>query len=300
MTSLVFMLMMQYVISTKAGLVNHVQGDVNVKAAQSVEVGTPIKTESGAFAEILLSPGSYLRLGENSEAVLDTVELTNIAVRLVSGTAVIEAVGFDKEWPLRVTTGNFAAEIVKDGIYKFEAGKVTIVEGKLQDATDRKLAFGKGWQLSKDKSLRAVKAPKAVATPVELWSRQRSELIASANVNVANSLRRSPNINAVWTFSNAWLWVPGLGSYIFMPGYGFRSPYGYRYRTVVDDPSGSSAAAGGGPYEPNRGGGGGSSGSSGGGSSVGSSGASTPIESRPVQSQIGVDRPAPALGKTGL
>src|SRR5262245_35625870 len=97
MTTLLFALMMQFVISTKAGLVNHVQGAAKVKATQSVQMGTPIRTGKDGFAEVLLNPGSYLRLGQESEAVLEGLELVNVSVRLNSGTAVIEASGFDKE-----------------------------------------------------------------------------------------------------------------------------------------------------------------------------------------------------------
>jgi hypothetical protein len=238
-------------------------------------------------------------MDENSEVVLDAIDLTNIAVRLVSGTAVIEAVDFNKEWPLKVRSGNLAVEIIKDGIYKFSEGKVTIIEGKLQ-AADNKIAFKKGWELSLDKTYRAVKVPKGSVTPLENWSRSRSELIARANVNVANSLRQSPNVSG-YGWNNAWMFVPGFGAYIFMPGYHFRSPYGYRYRTFVTQNNGG-YGGGESSSESGRGGSGGSVSNSGGGSSGGSSGgaAPVPIESRPIGPQIGTDRPSPSLGKPGL
>src|SRR5688572_15930318 len=104
MTSLMFMLMFQFVISTKAGLVNYVQGDANVKATQSVARGVPIKTGAEGFAEVLLNPGSFLRMGPNSEAVLEGIDLVDVSVRIVSGSAVIEAAGFTKETPLNITS----------------------------------------------------------------------------------------------------------------------------------------------------------------------------------------------------
>lgn len=290
-STLALMLLMQFVVSTKAGLVNYVQGDVNVKVAQNIEPGLPIKTGPGGFAEILLNPGSYLRLNENSEAMLDGVELTDIAVRIVSGTAIIEAIGFDKDTSLKVTSGNLTAEIIKDGIFMFSRDKVTILEGKLQTA-DSKIVFTKGWQLSKDESYRAIKAPKGVSTVLETWSRNRSELISMANMNIANSLRRMPAFTSSWI--DCWLWVPSFGAYTFMPGYRFRSPYGYRYVTFGDiyyrERGGNgnvSSASGGGVGNSNNSNGGGGFGGGGGGGTV------TPMESRPIGPHINTNSDVP-------
>jgi len=78
MNSLILMLAMQlattqFLVSTKAGLVNYVQGTATVKPATSVPAGKIVQTGPGAAVEILLNPGSYLRLGENSQVVLDRV-----------------------------------------------------------------------------------------------------------------------------------------------------------------------------------------------------------------------------------
>src|SRR5437868_5947069 len=134
MTSLMFIVMMQFVVSTKAGLVNYVQGSANVKATTTVPAGSPIETGAAGAAEILLNPGSYLRLGENSRAVLEQVDLAEISIRITRGSAVIEANGFDKKTPLKVTSGNLKTEIIDDGIYSFSDNKVLVVKGKIRNA----------------------------------------------------------------------------------------------------------------------------------------------------------------------
>src|SRR5712671_2907487 len=90
MTSLMLVLMLQvagastqFLVSTKAGLVNYVQGSATVKAASVAPAGKPIMTGLGGAVEILLNPGSYLRMGENSKVVLDKVELYDIALRIL-------------------------------------------------------------------------------------------------------------------------------------------------------------------------------------------------------------------------
>src|SRR6185295_19422403 len=160
----------------KAGLVNYVQGAANVKATQSVSMGTPIRTGNEGFAEILLNPGSYLRLGQNSEAVLEGLELVNVAVRLNRGTAVIEASGFDKEAPLTVQNKDLKVKIIKDGVYSFSDGAVRIIEGQLL-VDGKKTGYKKGWVVS---ATEAHKAQKEELLAIELWSRNRSKLIAAA------------------------------------------------------------------------------------------------------------------------
>ncbi|PYS03710.1 MAG: hypothetical protein DMG12_11630, partial [Acidobacteria bacterium] len=180
MNSLILMLAMQlattqFLVSTKAGLVNYVQGTATVKPATSVPAGKIVQTGPGAAVEILLNPGSYLRLGENSQVVLDRVELYDIAVRILGGSMVIEANGFNKDLPLQVATGDLKVDIIKDGIYLFADGKVVVVDGKIRDASNG-LVYGKGYQIS-NSPYRAQKV-KTFTTGLELWSQKRDAEIS--------------------------------------------------------------------------------------------------------------------------
>src|SRR5579863_9670959 len=120
-----------FIVSTKAGVVNYVQGSATVKAATVVKAGTPIGTGPNGKVEILLNPGSYLRIGANSQVILDRVQFDDMAIRVVQGSALIEANGFRKDLPLNVATGNLKMQIIKSGIYLFDDGKVTVVDGKI-------------------------------------------------------------------------------------------------------------------------------------------------------------------------
>lgn len=275
MISLIFMLMMQtattqFMVSTKAGLVNYVKGAATVKPAAVLPAGTVIGTGPGGAVELLLNPGSYLRMGENSKVVLERVELYDIAVRILEGSMVIESNGFNKDLPLKVTTGELKMDIIKDGIYLFADGKVVVAGGKIRDASNG-LIYGKGYQISDDQGYRAQKV-KTFATGLELWSQQRDAAISQANLNVARSLRQTPNL-PIESFLDVWLWYPAFGSFIYMPGAGYRSPYGYSYLSAGQLYRGSSGASGGsgGGFSD---GGSASSGSNGGGGGVGFSSSS--------------------------
>ncbi len=77
-----------YVISAKAGGVNYVEGQVivagknkrggNLFKGDTVEVGDKVSTGADGKAEILLNPGSYVRLAENSSFEFLTTSLDNL------------------------------------------------------------------------------------------------------------------------------------------------------------------------------------------------------------------------------
>jgi len=283
MTSLILMLLMQqpsstsFLVSTKAGLVNYVEGAASVRAPTSIPAGEIVRTGPGGAVEILLNPGSYLRMGENSKVVLDRVELDDIAIRILEGSMVITSKGFDKELPLNVTTGNLKMDIIKDGIYLFDQGKVVVVEGKIRDAGNG-LVYGKNYKISDDQGYRAQKV-KTFTTGLELWSQKRDETISQANLNVARTIRSTPGL-PIGSLLDVWLFYPPFGSFIYMPGARYRSPYGYSYYSAVEpyygvgDPrsgfgsSGSGAGTGGGITSSSGGAGGATSASSSGPANV--------------------------------
>jgi hypothetical protein len=226
MSHLALVFLMQYVISSKAGLVNHVQGPANVAPTESITAGAPVKTGPEGFAEVLLNPGTFLRIGGNSEVVVENVELESIAVRIVSGTAVIEAAGVSRKQPITVTTRNLTTELIDSGIYVFENGKVSVLHGKLR-TVDSKIEFKKGWQVDKNVAYRAVKLGKTIPSAVESWSQARSEIMASMNAQVMTTYQ--PEIAFR---SDAWVFSGALGGYTFVPHRRYVSPYGRPYYAV--------------------------------------------------------------------
>src|SRR5207248_11283138 len=106
-----------------------------------------LETQAQGHVEVLLTPGSFLRLGNDSKAVLDSVELSRVAIRLVEGTAVIEVGEIDKHTPIRVTSGNLRAIISKRGIYRFSGNTASVIDGKLE-IVDQHKGVKKGYQIT--------------------------------------------------------------------------------------------------------------------------------------------------------
>jgi hypothetical protein len=229
MQVLIAALLVQYVVSVKAGLVNDVQGTANVTMMQTVNAGRPIRTGSDGHVEILLRPGSFLRLGEDSEATLDDVDLSNVKVTIQHGPALVEAAEINKDHPLTITTGNLTTKIRNTGIYRFENGVATVLQGKLETA-DSNLTYEKGWQVFYQDNYRARKTGKMLETNLDAYSQSRSGVIAEANLSMVSSLGYGGT--AGYSDFDIWLFSPYLRLYTYIPRSDYRSPYGNRYYAV--------------------------------------------------------------------
>jgi hypothetical protein len=227
MTVFMAAFLMQFVVSVKAGLVNHVQGDANVAEMEMARVNRPIRTGVDGYVEVLLRPGSFLRLGENSEAIIDDAELAHVKLTVTRGPAQIEVVEISSDFHISVTTGNLSTKIVASGIYRFVDGTASVVQGKLRTA-DSNLTYEKGWQIFFQDNYRARKTPKIQLTSLDVYSQTRSAEIAQANYSLASSMQ-SPSSYDVY---DLWLFSQQFGTYTFIPRVGFRSPYGYQYYGV--------------------------------------------------------------------
>jgi hypothetical protein len=241
-SALLALVLMQYVVSVKAGLVNHVQGTVNIAEMEMARPGDPVRTGSNGYAEILLTPGSFLRVGEDSSVILDEVDIERVSLHVVQGNAEIEVVEINKDYPIRVTTGNLTTNIVATGIYKFTDGMATVLSGKLQ-SLDSKFAWEKGWEVFFNDNYRARKIGKTRVTSLDLYSQTRSQLIASANATMA------PQLSGSYSTDPYWVLAPHVGFYTYIPWRNYRSPYGYLYygpgRRVVVSRNNSSPSSNG-------------------------------------------------------
>jgi len=221
MNTLLAALLMQYVVSVKAGLVNHVQGTANVTEQAMVRAGSAIRTAEDGYAEILLTPGAFLRIGENSAAVLESVELENVKLRIVTGPAVIEVIEINKKYPIHVTTGDLTVDLIKSGIYRFEDESVTVLQGKLRAGP--KLEYGKGWQVFYNETYSARRVGDAPPNRLDVYSEARSAQIAEVNLSMASRVGSSYRNNDYWMFD------PFFGMYTYLPRGNYRSPYGFPF-----------------------------------------------------------------------
>ena len=148
-----------YTISAKPGGVNYVEGNVfldgkaispeNLKAT-FVNANETISTDIGK-AEVLLSPGVFLRLGDNTRVRMVSPSLTDTQLELKAGEMMIEADDIVKDSQVTVLDHEHSVLIDRNGLYKFTAGdsaSVAVLEGKVNILNgDRKTDIGKGHQV---------------------------------------------------------------------------------------------------------------------------------------------------------
>jgi hypothetical protein len=221
--------------SALPGTVNYVEGNValgnetlNTKSVGSaaVEPGQTLVTNNGK-AEMLLTPGVFLRLGNDSAAQLVSGNLTNTEVRLDRGSAMIEVDELHKQNDLRVADNGATTQLKKPGIYEFDAenAKVLVFKGEaeVQEGDQHQKVKGGHEVVLTAEKLKSTDFNKKQAESSDLYrfSSLRSQYIGEASADAAQVY-----VGSAW--GPGWFWDPWFSAYTFFPGMGFAySPFGY-------------------------------------------------------------------------
>lgn len=222
------------------GAINYVEGqatlDGQALTAESVgsEVAKPnqaIATTNG-YVEVLLTPGTFLRIGHDSGVRLKSASLAGVTVQMDHGAALIEVADLVEGSTLTVDLDGTSTALVKKGLYSFDARQhsVRVLDGKaeVRNATgETTLKKGDQVLLASDKPLkkRDFETKEAKQEPLYVWSKVRGEQQAEANRNSADSLAAS----GAW-YGPGWYGNPYWSGYAYMPGSGFLySPFGWGF-----------------------------------------------------------------------
>ncbi len=245
----------QYLTSARAGFVNRVEGKAYILRADSedgekgraslgtqMRDGDRISTPADSFAEVLLNPGSYLRLNENTEVRAVNTDLTSVRFELIKGSVIAEVGEVNKKAPIEITTPYGALTMLKDGLTRIDAKEsatiVAVRQGEIYLGTRNEFAANKAFKIGRGKvaTLTAstqsgqiaksdlAKLDKDAADNFDVWSFNRAQTLTAANVS---SLRRSRVLTA---FAGGWYYNSFYNCYTFIPyGSRFFSPYGFGF-----------------------------------------------------------------------
>lgn len=228
--------------NARPGTINYVEGQAALngqpltsQSVGSAEVakGQTVSTTDGKV-EVLLTPGVFLRLGNNSAVTMVTPDLTNTEIQLDRGTAEVEVDQLYKENHLLVDQGPSQTILLKNGLYEFDAntGNMRVFGG---EAAVSPAESSKKWIKVKSHHEFAIdgdagktenfnSAQVESQDPLYSWSKLRSNYLGEANLNLAEEYAGSPG------FDPGWFWDPALYSYTWLPGDGmFWSPFGYGF-----------------------------------------------------------------------
>ncbi len=245
----------QHLISSKAGFVNRADGIVYVlrhdsedgKAGRAslgtqLRDGDQLRTDANSRAEILLNPGSYLRLDENTEVRAINTSFSETRFELLKGAAIVEIGQIDKKEPIELLTPNGPLSFAKETTLirvdaKTAATWVAVRQGEiylgprmtaLADQGSAKIKRGKLVRLTAgNEKPEVAKVDKDAMDNFDAWSFGRAQTLVAANLS---SLRQNSLLSGGWFYNSFY------GCYTFVPSRGFlTSPYGFGfYRNYAD------------------------------------------------------------------
>jgi hypothetical protein len=228
-------------VTATPGTVNYVEGQVSIDGrvlspAQNgntlLQPNQVLSTANGK-AEVLLSPGVFVRVGSNSGLRMVSPGLVAPEVEVVRGEAMIEADWVPKDARINVLERGAQTSILKTGLYKFDSdnARVEVIDGKVQvTENDQTKKFGKGKEvtLTADARLKPVSFDRKAEDDLYQWSNVRDGYLAEANASTAQNFYVGDGYGPFW--GTGWYWDPAFGFWSWLPGEGyFNSPFGYPF-----------------------------------------------------------------------
>lgn len=241
----------KYVISAKAGGVNYVDGRVvttrregrsgQLLKGDDLEIGDIVSTGADGRAEILLNPGSYMRIGRETEFSFVSTSLDDLRIKLTSGSAVFEIIA-DNDFNVEVIAPKGSINMVKSGVYRIDvlpdgAANVSVWKGTaLAGRSKTEVNSGRTASVTSEASI-AAKFDRDDKDDLDTWSKQRAKELTKINAGLQRKVLRDSLINSFngrrWNMYDSfglWVFDPMRSFWCFMPfGYGWGSPYGFGY-----------------------------------------------------------------------
>ncbi|MCC6826384.1 MAG: FecR domain-containing protein [Acidobacteria bacterium] len=242
-----------YLISAEAGGVNFAEGAATIVRqdhtsgrllkGDRIQVGDRVATGADGRVEVLLNPGSYLRLGADSRFSFRTTSLDDLKLNVDRGSAMLEVFA-TRDFTVTIFTPKGQAKIIESGIYRIDvaangSGSLKVWDGL---AMVSGLEVKSGRMTPIDRTLVSVtKFDRDQKDELAVWSKQRGKLIAKNTSKLKNQSVRASLISAfdsgrwgMWNSFGVWVFDPFFGGNCFLPfGRYWYSPYGYGYGSSI-------------------------------------------------------------------
>jgi hypothetical protein len=228
------------------GTLNYVEGkvsigseDLNSKSIGSAELqpGESLTTGTGK-AEILLTPGVFMRMDDSSSVKMISPSLTDTEIGINRGHAMVEVAEIHPENDILIDADGTRTRILKTGLYDFNLNQeqLRVFDGKAlveEPGKHATVKAGREVVLAADEPLKPEKFKRKSYEEGDLyrWSSLRSAYVAEANVDAAGLY--AENGWGPWGmgwWGADWYWDPWFDAYTFIPGDGiFYSPFGWGF-----------------------------------------------------------------------
>jgi len=226
----------QSVISARAGLIQFTDGVVFLDSTvlrptpgrfDQMKEGSDLRTLTGR-AELILTPGVFLRMGEDSAIRMVANQLADTRVRFVSGSAIVDATNLSPKTSLTILKGEYQVQIVEEGRYRFNSDPA-----ELRVENGKALVLYNGNSLEVDAKHVVPFAGQLTARVVDgvhkdgldTWDQTRSDSVAQSNQQAANTQDLSTAIDNWQNDPTSALAASGMSGYLPPPGYIPTAPY---------------------------------------------------------------------------
>lgn len=233
----------------RPGSVNYVEGQASIGTIPLTvgSIGTVeldrnqyLTTQAGKV-EILLTPGVFLRLADNSSLKMVSPDLANTEVQLEKGRAMVEVVDIHKENDIRIDQKGIVTKLLKKGLYDFDAdhNEIRVFNGSAQvTAGNRKIKLAGEQKIALDDTAK-LKArdfePRQYQDEFYRWCGLRSGYLSEASVDIARTyIGPGPGWYGPGWCGVGWYWDPWFGVYTFLPADGiFYGPFGWGFYSPI-------------------------------------------------------------------
>jgi len=236
-------------VPPQPGTINYIEGQAAIGAqalnersvgSTRLAAGQSLSTENGR-AEILLTPGVFLRLGDHSSVQMISPGLADTIMTLSRGRAIVEVTFIRPQNNIRIGENNSSAQLLKPGLYDFDSsrGLIRVFDGEaMVQSAGRQIELKSEHVLALNAAgkLKAQRFDRKAYTTDDFyrWASLRSAYLAEANVSEARNYTSVNGAYPAGWYGGGWYWNPWYSAYTFIPGdgiffdsfgWGFYSPW---------------------------------------------------------------------------
>src|ERR1039458_2885626 len=215
----------QSVISTHSGLIHFFEGEVylgdqslesHLGRFPSVPQGAELRTAEGR-AEVLLTPGVFLRMGERSAIRMVANDLADTQVQLETGSVLVDSGEPNSGTSVTLVYKDRKVRFLQKGVYRIDSDppRLWVSQGAAEvfDGTaDKPVSVADGMKLSLADELAPERSIGEPADALSEWADGRGESIAADDAITAQIGEDPASQSASDGFTNyPFLGVPALG-----------------------------------------------------------------------------------------
>ena len=223
----------QSVISARSGLIHFSEGSVFLDGQRiqqtfgrfdQMKDGSELRTLQGR-AEVMLTPGMFLRLGENSAIRMVSSHLQDTQVELLNGSVVVESQNAAMNGPVAILYGDYQVQLREPGRCRIDSApaRLRVENGEAEvfhSGTSAIVNRGDILPFSGDLLLR--RSSDEPADALDSWNQARTNWISQSNSDTGNVTDLSASVESWQNDPDAFLRALGTSAYI--PPLGYTSP----------------------------------------------------------------------------